>query len=73
MLEQKLIDMAIEIHDKLINTYLSKGRKLQDKIQQENEKSINEKVHLFINIGAVFIKSREERTDPFTAIENIIP
>ena len=59
MLEQKLVDMAVEIHDKLINTYLSKGRKLQDKMQQENGKSINEKVHLFINIGAALIRSRE--------------
>lgn len=73
MLEQKLVDMAVEIHDKLINTYLSKGRKLQDKMQQENGKSINEKVHLFINIGAALIRSREEGTDPFAAIENIMP
>lgn len=73
MLEQKLVDMAVEINDRLINTYLSKGRKLQDKLQQENGKSINEKVHLFINIGAALIKSRKEGTDPFAAIENIMP
>lgn len=73
MLEQKLVDMAVEIHDKLINSYLSKGRKLQDKMQQENGKSINEKVHLFINIGAALIRSRKEGTDPFAAIENIMP
>lgn len=51
MQEQKLVDTAVEIHDRLINIYLSKGRKLQDKMQQENGKSINEKVYLFINIG----------------------
>lgn len=73
MLEQKLVDTAVEIHDRLISTYLSKGRKLQDKIQQENGKSINEKVHLFINIGAALIKSRKEGVDPFSAIEAIMP
>lgn len=73
MLEQKLVDTAVEIHDRLINIYLSKGRKLQDKMQQENGKSINEKVHLFINIGAALIKSRKEGTDPFAAIETIMP
>lgn len=73
MLEQKLVDTAVEIHDRLISTYLSKGRKLQDKMQQENGKSVNEKVHLLINIGAALIKSRKEGIDPFSAIESIMP
>lgn len=73
MLEQKLVDTAVEIHDRLINIYLSKVRKLQDKMQQENGKSINKKVNLFINIGTTLIKSRKEGTDQFAAIETIMP
>lgn len=73
MLGQKLVDTAVEIHDRLINIYLSKVRKLQDKMQQENGKSINKKVNLFINIGTTLIKSRKEGTDQFAAIETIMP
>lgn len=43
-LSQNLVDLAIEIHDKQINIFLSKGRKEQEDIQRQNGKSLNEKV-----------------------------
>lgn len=68
-LSQSFIDLAIEIHDKQINIFLSKGRKKHEKIQKQNGKSLNEKVNQFVDIGAVLIKARNEGLDPFKTKE----
>ena len=40
-LSQTLTDKAIEIHDRQINTLLSKGRKKQKELHKQNSKSLN--------------------------------
>jgi len=70
---QDLTDMAFDIHDRQIMQLLSKGRKTQDEIQKKNGKSINEKITHFADLGAALIKSRSEGTDPFAALEAIMP
>ncbi len=72
-LSQSLIDFAIEIHDKQINIFLSKGRKDQEEMQKQNGKSLNEKVIQFVDIGAALIKAKNEGLDPFTTIETVMP
>jgi TnpA family transposase len=72
-LSQSLIDLAVEIHDKQINILLSKGRKEQEEIQKSNGKSLNEKVIHFVDIGTALIKAKNEKLDPFTAIETVMP
>jgi TnpA family transposase len=71
-LSQDLIDQAIEIHDRQINTLFLKGRKEQEEIQNKNGKALNEKIVHFVDIGAALIKARDEGLDPFQAIENIM-
>jgi len=71
-LSQSLTDLAVEIHDKQINSLLSKGRKEQEKIQKENGKTLNEKVIQLIHIGDALIKARNEGLDPFKTIEKIM-
>lgn len=72
-LTQTLIDMAIDIHDKQINIFLSKGRKEQEEIHKQNGKALNEKVVQFIDIGAALIKAKTEGLDPFQVIEAVMP
>jgi len=72
-LSQSLTDLAVEIHDKQINMFLSKGRKEQDEIQKNNGKSLNEKLIQFIDIGAALIKAKNEKLDPFATLENVMP
>lgn len=72
-LSQSLIDIAVEIHDKQINIFLSKGRKEQEEIQKQNGKSLNEKVIQFVDIGAALIKAKNEGLDPFTTLEKVMP
>ena len=72
-LSQDLIDQAIEIHDRHINSIMSKGRKLQEEIQKRNGKSLNEKLIHYACLGATLIKARNEGLDPFSTIENVMP
>lgn len=71
-LSERLVDFAVEIHDKQINTLLSKGRKQQDEIQKRNGKALNENVIQYINVVSVIVQSRNIGTDPYQAIESIM-
>lgn len=71
-LSERLVDFAVEIHDKQINTLFSKGRKKQDEIQKRNGKALNEKLNHYIDIGSALLRSREEGLDPYKAIEAIM-
>ncbi|AJA46824.1 transposase [Clostridium pasteurianum DSM 525 = ATCC 6013] len=72
-LSQTLVDLAIDIHDRQINIFLSKGRKEQESIQKQNGKFLNEKVIQFVDIGAALIKAKNESLDPFETIEAVMP
>lgn len=50
-LSQDLIDQAIEIHDRQMMILQSKGRKMQEEMQKENEKVVH-----FADIGAALIQ-----------------
>lgn len=71
-LSQSLIDLAVEIHDRQINAFLSKGRKEQEEIQKQNGKTLNEKVVQFVDIGAALIKAKNEGLDPFVTLETVM-
>lgn len=71
-LSQNLIDLAVEIHDKQMNIFLSKGRKEQEEIQKQNGKALNEKVIHYAHLGAAIIKARDEGLDPFKTIEAVM-
>lgn len=70
---QDLTDQAFQIHDRQISSLLSKGRKAQEEIQQQNGKTINEKVVHFANLGEALIKAKHEGIDPFVALEAVMP
>ena len=71
-LAQRLTDFAVEIHDKQINTLLSKGRQRQEEIHKQNAKSLNEKIIHYVDIGTALIKSRNEGLNPFDTIETVM-
>ncbi|MCY9758311.1 Tn3 family transposase [Paenibacillus alvei] len=72
-LVQDLTDQAFDIHDRQVMQLLSKGRKAQEELQKQNGKSINEKVVHFADLGAALIKARSEGTDPFVALDAVMP
>ena len=71
-LSKDLTDKAFEIHDRVIQTVMSNGRKAQEEIQRQNGKKINEKVIQFTGIGDALIHAKENDLDPIKLIEESI-
>jgi len=71
-LSQVLVDRAIEINDRLINEFLSKGRKKQEELQKQNGKSLNEKVVHYVSLVKALVKARTEGLDPYNTIESYV-
>lgn len=68
-LSKDLTDKAFEIHDRVIQTMMSDGRKAQEEIQKQNGKKINEKVIHFSSIDEAVIYARENNLDPYELID----
>lgn len=71
-LSKDLTDKAFEIHDRVMQTIMSNGRKAQEEIQKQNGKKINEKVLQFTSIGEAIIYAKENSLDPIKLIEESI-
>lgn len=71
-LSKDLTDKAFEIHDRVIQILMSKGRKAQEELQKQNGKKINEKVIQFTNVGEAIIYAKENNLDPIKLIEKSI-
>lgn len=68
-LSQDLVDQAIEIHERQMNSLLSTGRKAQQEMQIQNGKALNEKVVYYASLVKALVKARSEGLDPFQTIE----
>ena len=68
-LSKDLTDKAFEIHDRVIQTMMSNGRKAQEEIQKQNGKKINEKIVHFNNVGEAIIYAKENDLDPYELID----
>jgi hypothetical protein len=60
------------LHDRLI-TFFSKARCKYDREFAADGQAVNDKVRLYAKIGSALIASKAAQTDPFAAIEVIIP
>jgi len=68
-----LTDETLELHDRLIGTFFSKARCKYDREFAADGQALNDKVRLYAKIGSALIASKAAQTDPFAAIEAIIP
>ncbi|MBU1919098.1 Tn3 family transposase, partial [bacterium] len=75
LLETKttIIDEVIDMHDRIIGALFNKAKRNHEKLFQQEGKAINDKVRLYYRIGNALMKAKETGTDPFDAIEAIIP
>lgn len=75
MLEMQatLIDEIIDLHDRFMGTLFSKAKRQHAERFQQSGKSINDKVRLYNKIGRALLNAKESGSDPFVAIEAIIP
>ena len=68
-----LTDETLELHDRLIGTFFSKARNKYDREFAADGQAVNDKVRLYARIGSTLIASKAAQTDPFAAIESVIP
>jgi hypothetical protein len=68
-----LTDETLELHDRLIGTFFSKARSKYEREFAADGQALNDKVRLYAKIGSALIASKAAQTDPFAAIEAVIP
>ena len=68
-----LIDEIIDLHDRFMGTLFSKAKRKHAERFQESGKAINDKVRLYSRIGRALLDAKQSGSDPFAAIEAIIP
>ena len=68
-----LIDEIIDQHDRFMGTLFSKAKRNHADRFQESGKAINNKVRLYSRIGRALLDAKQSGSDPFAAIEAVIP
>lgn len=68
-----LTDETLDLHDRLIGTFFSKARSKYDREFAADGRALNDKVRLYAKIGSALIAAKAAQTDPFAAIEEVIP
>jgi TnpA family transposase len=68
-----LIDEVIDRHDRFMGTLFSKAKRHHADRFQQSGKAINDKVRLYSRIGRALLEAKQSGSDPFAAIEAIIP
>jgi len=68
-----ITDEILDKHDRLIGGLFTQSKRAHAESFQESGKAINEKVRLYVKIGRALIHAKTQSTDPFQAIEAIVP
>ncbi|MBU6140404.1 MAG: Tn3 family transposase [Proteobacteria bacterium] len=66
-------DEIIDLHDRIMARLFSTAKNKHQKKFHESGKAINEKVHLYGKIGQALLAAKQNGTDPFLAIDSVIP
>lgn len=66
-------DEIIKLHERIIMESFAKAKLNHQKLFHQQGKSINDKVRLFSSIGQALVSSRASGSDPFEAIEALLP
>lgn len=68
-----VIDEIIDLHDRIVGRLLNGGKKRHEQDFQSSGKAINEKVRLYVHIGQALLEAKQKGSDPYAAIEAILP
>ena len=72
-LQATITDEIIELNDRIIGRLFSQAKRSHEQQFQQSGKEINDKVRLLCRIGQALIQAKQTGSDPFAAIEDIIP
>lgn len=68
-----ITDEIIDLHDRIIGKLFNIAKHKHKEQFHESGKSINDKVRLYSQIGQALLKAKQLGTDPFAAIESVLP
>ncbi len=66
-------DEIIDLHDRIIGKIFNTAKNRHQQQFHGSGKAINDKVRLYGRIGKALLEAKDSGTDPFTAIESVIP
>ncbi len=67
-----LIDQSIELHEQIIGSVFNRAKRVQEHQWQQESRAVNQKVRLFAQIGERLLQARDEGSDAFAAIEQVV-
>ncbi|WP_406812730.1 hypothetical protein [Klebsiella aerogenes] len=68
-----MIDELVDLHDRIpVKLFSGAKHKHQQQFQKQG-KAINDKVRLYSGIGRALLEAKESGSDPYAAIEAVIP
>lgn len=68
-----LIDEIIDLHVRIIGALFNRAKRHHAQRFQQSGKAINDKVRLYSRIGRALLEAKQTGSDPFAAIEAIMP
>ena len=71
--EATLTDQILEQHDLFMGRLFAEARRKHEQRFADAGKAINDKVRLYSQVGHALVVAREEGTDPYAAIEAVLP
>jgi len=66
-------DEIIDLHDRIIGKLFNAAKNKHQQQFQASGKAINDKVRMYARIGQALLEAKQSGSDPFAAIEAIIP
>ncbi len=66
-------DEIIDLHDRIIGKLFNMAKNKHQEQFQASGKAINDKVRLYGQVGQALLESKQSGSDPFAAIESVIP
>jgi len=68
-----VIDEIVDLHDRIIGSLFNRAKRSHEQQFQQSGKAINEKVRLYWRIGQALLAAKKAGSDPFAAIESVLP
>lgn len=68
-----LIDEIIDMHDRMLGMLFNRAKRHHSDRFQQSGKAINDKLRLYSRIGRALVEAKQSGSDPFKAIESILP
>lgn len=68
-----LIDETIDMHDRMLGMLFNRAKRHHSDRFQQSGKAINDKLSLYSRIGRALVEAKRNGSDPFAAIESILP